>query len=177
MRDFGASSRWESSQHQEADGAVESKQRIALGAPVVDFSLAGAHLLGRAYWSEVEHATWRLVRTRQRSDSLELRLLGSGPVLLRFGPPTAEATEDFVRCSYPIEGGLLARRPAGEIVFAQTGGSRPTVSSTIRGFFPRLASRSNEPSWTGALYNGVQSRIHVAVSRRYFKRLVAEARP
>jgi hypothetical protein len=49
------------------------------------------------------------------------------------------------------------------------------MRSTITGFFPRLAARQGEPDWTGALYSHVQSRIHVAVSRRYFKRLIAEA--
>ena len=87
-----------------------------------------------------------------------------------------EATSALARCSYSIEGGLLAQRPAGEISFAQVGGSAPVVRSTIRGFFPRLAARTGEPDWTGALYNQVQSRIHVAVSRRYFARLVSDAR-
>lgn len=166
---------WEARQRQTSEGAVESEQRVALRAPVVDFSVAGARYLGHAYWREVERVTWRLVRPRERNGSLELRLLGSGPVLLRFGPPTVEATEELVRCSYLIRGGLLVRRSAGEIVFAQTGSVRPSVRSTIRGFFPRLAARAGEPGWRGSLYNQVQSRIHVAVSRRYFARLIAEA--
>jgi len=108
--------------------------------------------------------------------ALELRLLGRGPTLLRFGGPTVEVTSALARCTYSIEGGLLARRAAGEITFAQVGGQAPAVRSTIRGFFPRLAARTGEPNWTGALYNQVQSRIHVAVSRRYFARLIADAR-
>jgi hypothetical protein len=80
-----------------------------------------------------------------------------------------------VSCRYPIEGGLLAQRPAGEILFEQTGGPVSVLRSAIRGFFPRLAARQGRPDWTGALYNRVQSRIHVAVSRRYFSRLIAEA--
>ena len=138
--------------------------------------MAGAEQLGRAYWREVERITGRLVRARERGDRLELRMLGRGPSLLRFGRPTFEATTAFVCCRYPIEGGLLARRPAGEIIFAQVGGSAPVVRSTIRGFFPSLAARTGKPGWTGALYNRVQSRIHLAVSRRYFARLIAEAR-
>ena len=54
---------------------------------------------------------------------LELRLFGRGPSLLRFGRPTIQATSTVVCCSYPIEGGLLAQRRAGEIAFAQIGGS------------------------------------------------------
>jgi len=144
---------------------------------VVDFSTAGAERLGGAYWSEVEIFTRRVVRPRPRNGSLELRLFGSGPVLLRLGPATVEATHELARCTYPIEGGLLARRAAGEIAFAQHGGISPAVRSSIRGFFPRFAAREGEPDWTGALYNHVQSRMHVAVSRRYFARLVAMARP
>ncbi len=167
---------WVSWHRQTEGGAVESEQRVAFGAPVVEFSVAGAERLGCAYWWEVEHVTRRLVRTRVRNGSLELRLFGGGPVLLRFGLPTVVATEELASCSYPIEGGLLARRSAGVIVFAQVGSSPPAIRSTIRGFFPRLAAREGEPDWTGALYNQLQSRIHLAVSRRYFARLIAEAR-
>jgi hypothetical protein len=166
---------WETWQGQAEDGAVESEQRVTLRAPVVEFSEAGAEHLGRAYWREVERVTRRLVQARGRNGSLELRLLGRGPSLLRFGQPTFRATATLAACRYPIEGGLLARRPAGEIVLAQVGGSAPVVRSAIRGFFPSLAARKGEPNWTGALYNRLQSRIHVVVTRRFFARLIAEA--
>jgi hypothetical protein len=167
---------WESWQGQRDDGAVESEQRVVLRTPVVEFSEAGAEHLGRVYWREVERITGRLVQAQDRQGSIELRLLGRGPSLLRFGAPTIEATTTLVCCTYPIEGGLLTRRPGGEIVFCQTG-DRPTiVRSTIRGFFPSLAARTGSPDWTGALYNRVQSRIHVVVSRRYFARLIGETR-
>ena len=168
--------RWDAWEGQTADGAVESEQRVALSAPVVEFSEAGAERLGLAYWREVERTTRRLVRARLRQGSLELRVLGRGPCLLRFGSPTLEATPTTVCCRYPIDGGFLARRPAGEIVFAQVGGSAPAVRSAIRGFFPSLAARQGEPDWAGALYTRLQSRIHIAVSRRYFARLIDEAR-
>jgi hypothetical protein len=167
---------WEAWQRQTDNGAVESEQRVALCVPVVEFSAAGAEHLGRAYWREVERVTRRLVRAREGTGSLELRLFGNGPALLRFGQPTVQATNALVVCSYPIEGGLLAQRPVGEIVFAQIGGARLAVRSTIRGFFPSLAARKGEPDWTGALYNQLQSRIHIAISRRYFARLIADAR-
>jgi hypothetical protein len=166
---------WETWQRQTGDGAVESEQRVALREPVVEFSADGADSLGRGYWREVERATRRLIRPRERNGSLELRLFGQGPVLLRFGRPALQATEVLALCSYPIEGGLLAQRSAGEIVLAQYGGSDPAIRSTIRGFFPRLAARQGKPDWTGALYSHVQSRIHVAISRRYFARLVSGA--
>lgn len=152
---------WESWQRQTSDGAVESEQRVALARPVVEFSAAGAERLGRAYWPEVRRLTGSLVRARDRDGAVELRLLGRGPVLLRFGAPTVEATDTRAACSYPIAGGVLTRRPGGEISFEQTAGS---LRSTIRGFFPRLA-----------FYDQLQARAHVAVSRRYFRRLIARA--
>lgn len=155
---------------------MESEQRVVLDRPVVEFSRAGAERLGSAYWGEVEGLTRRLVRAKARDGRLDLRVAGQGPSLLRFGPPSVEATGDSVSCRYPIIGGFLARRPAGEIVFAQSGGSQPVVRSTITGFFPRFAAREGRPGWSGALYSHVQSRIHVAVSRRYFRRLISEAR-
>jgi len=162
---------WETWHRQTGGGAVESEQRVALDRPVVEFSRAGAEWLGSAYWREVRRVTCSLVRPRQRGSAIELRVLG-GPVLFRFGAPTVEADDTRVTCSYPILGGLLASRAAGEITFEQT---TDAMRSTIRGFFPRLAAREGEPDWTGALYNHLQSRAHVAVSRRYFRRLIAEA--
>jgi hypothetical protein len=167
---------WEAWEGQRADGAVESEQRVVLRTPVVEFSVAGGEHLGRVYWGVVERITGRLVQARERQGSMELRLLGRGPSLLRFGPPTIRATPTLVCCRYPIAGGLLARRPAGEIIFAQVGDGPPALRSAIRGFFPSLASRTASPDWIGALYNRVQSRIHLAVSRRYFARLIAETR-
>jgi hypothetical protein len=167
---------WESWHHQTDEGEVESQQGVVLGRPVVEFSTAGAERLGDAYWREVERVTRGLVRARERNGAFELRLFGHGPALLRFGPPTLQVTDRLARCSYPIEGGLLAQRAAGEIAFAQVGGSTLAVHSTIRGFYPSLAARQGERDWTGALYSQVQSRVHVAISRRYFARLIREAR-
>ena len=167
---------WESWQRQTDDGAIESEQRVVLSRPVVEFSAAGAARLGFTYWREVERATRGLIRPRERNGRVELRVLGYGSPLLQFGPPAFHVTKTLVRCTYPIEGGSLARRSFGEIDFAQVGGSPPLVRSTIRGFFPSLAAREGERDWTGALYSQVQSRVHVAISRRYFARLVDEAR-
>jgi hypothetical protein len=152
---------WQTSHRQAPDGAIESEQRVALARPVVEFSPAGAERLGRSYWQEVRRLTGSLVRPRERGGgALELRLLG-GPVLLRFDRPTLEASETRACCSYRIAGGLLTRRAAGELTFEQTAGA---LSSTVRGFFPRVAN-----------YDRLQGRAHVAISRRYFRRLIAEA--
>ena len=117
---------WQTWHRQAPDGAIESEQRVALTRPVVEFSTAGAERLGRSYWREVRRLTGSLVRPRERGGALELRLLG-GPVLLRFDRPTLEASETRAFCSYPIAGGLLARRAAGEL-----SSSRPPARSARR---------------------------------------------
>ncbi len=110
------------------------------------------------------------------SPGMELRVIGRWPLLLAFGPPVTDVARRSLRCCYPITGGLLARRPGGEIVFAQDRvGDQLCLRSTITGFFPTLATRPGRPDWTGALYSQVQRRVHVAVSRRYFARLIQEA--
>ena len=166
---------WQTSQRQTRGSGVESEQRATLGAPVVPFTEDGARWLGRRYWLEVERATRRLVRARECERVLELRVLGTGPLLFSLHGPDVVATERLVRCVYAIHGGLLAQRPAGEISFEQSAGDELVLRSAIRGFVPRLAARDGEPHWTGALYNQVQSRIHVVISRRYFARLIGEA--
>jgi hypothetical protein len=163
---------WRSSHRQTDAGAVESQQRATLDAPVVEFSEEGARDLGERYWAQVERSTLGLVRAEYGGESLELRLVVGRPLLLRFAPPRLEASPTLVRCTYPIVGGLLARRPNGEISFAQSSGGPAEVTSTIRGFFPRLAARQGRPDWSGALYNHIQSRIHISISRRYFASLI-----
>lgn len=166
---------WRSAQRQTGSGAVESTQGVLLDAPVVEFSEAGVRALGRRYWDEVERSTIGLVRARSRNGSLELRLLGRGPLLLRFASPELRVSPTLIRCTYPIAGGALAQRPQGEISFSQTAAEELELDSTIRDFYPTLAARKGGPHWTGALYNLVQSRVHIAISRRYFRRLIAEA--
>ena len=89
-----------------------------------------------------------------------MRLLGIP--LLVFDGPELSAGADRVRCTYHIRGGLLARRAGGTLALAQAGSS---CIVAVQGFFPRLAR----------LHHSVQSRIHAAVSRRYFRTLLAEA--
>ncbi len=163
---------WSSQQAQTAAGAVESEQRVLLRRPVVEFDERGARRLGVAYWDEVRRSTFGLVRIEERGQRLDLRLFGRGPRLLSFAEPVVEASPASVRCSYAIQGGLLARRPAGEISFAQSSAEQLELCSALRDFFPRLATGRRR---TGALYTFVQSRLHVAISRRYFARLIAEA--
>jgi hypothetical protein len=166
---------WTSLHRQTEDGAVESEQHVLLDRAVVDFTERGAEVLGRSYWDEVRRSTFGIVRVRRHGRALDLRAFGRGPRLLSFGTPVLEVTPTRVGCRFPISGGLLAHKPAGEISFVQSGGEALQLASAIHGFFPTLAARAGGPTWTGALYNLVQTRIHVAICRRYFARLIASA--
>lgn len=166
---------WSSSQAQSLSGAFESVQCVELPAPVVERSAAGARRLGDLYWCELERSTLGLIRARSAAGAPQLRLLGFGPALLRFGQPELAVSSNTVSCLYPIRGGLLVRTPAGSISFTQTGSADVEVRSAITGFFPRLAAPPGRPRWNGLLYPHIQARLHVALGRRYFARLWQEA--
>ena len=148
------------------DGAFESDERVRVAGPVVEFSEHGARVLADRYWLEVSRVSRGVVRRRDTSLGLELRLLDRGPCLLRFGPAERTSDVDEVRCRYPIAGGLLTRQPGGELSLSQSGSQPAELRAAVRAFVPR---------WRGAWYERVQLRFHVAISRRYFKRLIAEA--
>lgn len=148
------------------EGTFESDERVRVAGPVVEFSEYGARVLADRYWLEVSRASRGFVRRRDTSRGLELRLLGRGPCLLSFDPAEHTSDLDEVRCRYPIAGGLLTRQPGGELNLSQSGSQPAELRATVRAFVPR---------WSGSLYEQVQLRFHVAISRRYFKRLIAEA--
>ena len=143
----------------------------------MEHSAAGAKRLGDVYWSEIERSMHGVIRAREQFGGVELRVFGVGPALLRFGPPEYLVTPGSVTCRHPILGGLLARMPAGTVSFTQTGARDVELSCSIEGFFPRLAPRRLRRGWNGVLYPQIQTRLHVALGRRYFARLRAEAAP
>jgi hypothetical protein len=162
---------WASVERRRDDGAVETAQRVVAARPVVTLTADGGCALGRAYWLEVARAWRGVVRCRESAAGVQLLLFGVGPPLLCFGPAQVQVEADVVRCRYPVLGGLLARRPGGALTLSQVGTKRPELRSEVTGFFPRLASAPGAPAWSGALYRHVQSRAHVALSRRFFRRL------
>lgn len=167
---------WRSSDRRSPSGGIDTEQAVLAPTPVVEATREGALRLGARYWSAVQGFTRGLVRPRERADALELRLLGRGPVLLRFGPPEVVVEPGLVACGHDILGGLLVRRRGGRITLAQVGGEEPELRSTIVDFHPALAGPRGGPRWAGVLYHEVQQRIHRAVGRRYFRRLLREAR-
>jgi hypothetical protein len=171
----GTPAGWATTSKQRENGAIDSEQRMPAPGPVVEVSELGAAELAAVYWREVERFMHGLVRARVSTDeSVELRLWPTGVRLLSFAPPQTTVAEGTVQRTYPISRGLLARQPGGTISFSQEAGSPPELTSAIAGFFPRFAAAPGRPSWTGALYEQVQRRLHLAVSKRYFDALLAE---
>jgi hypothetical protein len=158
---------WDSVYTRGPDGVIESDERIALNGPLVAWTKAGARELGERYWNEVRRATFGLVRLRERRDGSELRLLPVDACLLRFGCAELAAGEHGVTCRFPIRGGVLAKQAAGALVLSQSGHETPQLRAAVTGFVPRLGS------WP---YDQIQRRVHVAISRRFFRRLLEERR-
>lgn len=158
---------WRSTHSRGDDGVVHSDERVHAKHPVVPASSAGALHLGDRYWSEVARASRGSLRRRDTASGVELRLFTFGLSLLRFGPPEVHIGAESVSCRYPICGGLLARRPGGAITLSQRGAEEPELRATVTAFVPRLAFP--------LLYDRLQHRLHVRISRRYFRRLIAEA--
>jgi hypothetical protein len=156
---------WRSRYVRHADGAIASDESVAIGSAVTAPSHEAARFLAERYWLAVARASSGLVRSRTTRRGVELRLLG-GPCLLRFGLPEASYDADGVCCSYTILGGVLARRPGGRLILSERIRPEPGLRAAVEGFFPRLGLRH---------YERLQHRLHVAVSRRYFAALTAEA--
>jgi len=158
-----------------APAGVTSEERATYPRPVVEPTVEGASRLGSLYWEEVERFMRGVVRAHASRDGLQLRIPG-GPVLLGFRGPLLDVSDGHVTCLYDITGGLLARAPGGQISFHQEGSGPTQVRSAIADYHPRLGARPRRPRWFGALYQHVQVRVHVAISRQYFARLAREAR-
>jgi hypothetical protein len=146
------------------DGSTES---LLLAQPVIAHSEEGARRLGDRYWAEVAAASRGLVQTRRTRDGVELRILGRGPVLLRLTGPDMAVKTGGISCRYRIVGGLLPRLPAGTLTLSQISKPQHELRATVTEFVPRLSS---------GLYERLQLRVHVAISRRFFRALIDEGR-
>jgi hypothetical protein len=101
------------------------------------------------------------VRLGETRDGSVLHLAGAP--FLRFAPAELTAESNGARCTFPIRGGLLARRAGGTLVLSQSNGSE--LRAALTGFVPRLEALPND--W-------IQLRIHVAISRRFFRSRIGE---
>ena len=151
---------WSSVQERGTDGAIESDERVRVSRAVVPATQAGARLLGERYWLTVRRASFGLVTLRASRRGSVLRFAGAP--LLRFAPAELAAGTGGVRCSFPILGGLLARRAGGRLVLSQSNDNE--LRAALTGFVPRLGARP---------YDRLERRMHVAISRRYFRSLTS----
>jgi hypothetical protein len=143
----------------------ESSERAALTRPVVELSETGARLLGDQYWLAVARASRGFVRPRRTRAGVDLRVLGWKPLLLRLTGPEIVVDAIRVSCRYRIVGGLLARAPGGALTLTQCASPRE-LQAAVTEFTPRLGSR---------LYRHLQRRVHVAVTRLFFRALIARS--
>jgi hypothetical protein len=150
---------------------VTTEQRMLIPGRAVPRTHLGALALGRIYWDEVERTLPGLVCVDRRPSGTAVRLGRRGPALLRLGPAEVHLEAGRLVCRFPIEGGLLARKPGGSLTLAQTEREAVELRSTVSGFHPRLGARPGLPRWTGALYARGQARLHDAIGRRYLARL------
>jgi hypothetical protein len=102
------------------DGTYDIVQRAAVGGAFTSESLEAF------YWRALGASTFGLVRFRRGS----IRILGVGPVLLRFGP-----LNDGRRA---IVGGIFSRRPYGAIRWLALDGE---IAVEVEKFAPRLRGR------------------------------------
>lgn len=158
---------WASTQRVGADGVVDSEQRVEVDRPVVECSEEGARRLASRYWVALRRLGRGLLAVQEDDGGIEVRVLGRGPVVLALGPVETEHSPTSASAAHPIVGGLLVRRGGGTISFEQTVGERVGLRSRLTGFYPRR----------GPFYALVQRRLHIAVSRRYFRRLIGGEPP
>lgn len=157
---------WRTTTRRGENGAVESEQLALAAKPIVEESEEGAAELARCYWFALERVSF-LGKVVGIPGRVRVRLLGRGPVLLRFADPEVTVGEGHVAVRYPIEGGLLARRPGGAITFSQVHTDEGwQIRSTVTDFRPMLPA---------ILYQQIQRRVHVRVGRRYVRTLMQRA--
>jgi hypothetical protein len=148
------------------DGTIETEQRLVTPAPVVPLTGEGGDALGRAYRDAIVGVSRGLVRVAVGQRGVVIRLAGLHSPLLRLAPPDVTVEGDRLTCRYPIVGGLLVRRGGGALVVAQAGRGPTELRVAVTGFSARLGG--------GSMYRLLQQRIHLAVSRRFFRRLLEE---
>jgi hypothetical protein len=103
-----------------ANGTFDIVQRAPVGGDLSNEELQ------RLYWLEVRSTTFGLVRFSRGA----IRLFGSGPPLIEFGPTQGDRRE--------ITGGLFARPPYGAIVWSAREGEAVV---SLEEFAPRLRGR------------------------------------
>ena len=138
--------------------------------PVVACSRDGALELGRRYWREVERASDGVLRLRAVGDETGLRLVGVGPVApaLRAARGGRRRRRRSLQIRDPRRS--AGASPVGSITLSQSNSRAARALCGDRsGSFPRLGR-------TPALRTSSSAASTSCISRRYFRRLLREAR-
>jgi hypothetical protein len=158
-------------------GAVRSIQAANVDLPISEFnelwSPTNLERLARTYWYYLSLISLGLIRVHYGPHERAVVFLTRPFVLLRFGPPEYELTDQRGVVRWSIRDGLLvARRDDGylEIDVRRTSCDRPGfarahVEVEVANFYPALARPFK---W---FYTNTQSRIHVIVTKGFLKRL------
>jgi hypothetical protein len=134
----------------------------------------------RGYWRYLRRVSLGLLRVLYGESSRAVVLLFRPLVLLRFHPPTYEASEDGGRVTWRIARGILVSRPGRERGYLRfdlrrqpdvDGEARVRVRAEVANFYPLLRGGGRFARIGSWVYAQTQLRIHVAVTRGFLRSL------
>ena len=154
------------------EGSREVSTLPARGPVAASWVDAACEQAARGYVAAVERLTWGLVRGVTRAEGGQaFKILGVGPALLRFGEVAKLGPGAY---ALPVEGGMLAKRAAGQLAFrwaGTEGGDR--FETAVEGFYPRLVGPG--ATRVGRLfYRLTQQVAHRWVMRKFHERVASE---
>ena len=162
-------------------GAVRSIQAADLTMPEAElveiWTPMQLERLARTYWKYLSRVTLGLIRVEYTETEREVVFLRRPFVLLRFGAPEYELTDDRGVVRWTIRDGILVARPGRsgdgylEIDVTRCASDKPGfvrahVEVEVANFYPSLAR------WVARwFYSVTQSRIHVLVTHGFLRSL------
>lgn len=163
-----------------ADGAVRSQQAAEIELPADATSGLwddrNLERLARTYWAYLSRCTLGLIRVRYTADERYVCLVSRRLPLLTFDAPRYERFASHARVRWRIKRGLLvaASDVDGFLAINVTdlgpgadGYHRVRINVEVENFYPAISS-----SISRFVYAHTQSRIHVAVTFGFLRRLV-----
>jgi hypothetical protein len=162
-------------------GAVRSVQAADLTMPEAElveiWTPMQLERLARTYWKYLSRTTLGLIRVEYTDTERAVVFLRRPFVLLRFGAPEYELTDDRGIVRWTIRDGILVARPGRsgdgylEIDVSRCASDKPGfvrahVEVEVANFYPSLAR------WVARwFYSVTQSRIHVLVTHGFLRSL------
>jgi hypothetical protein len=138
------------------------------------------------YWRVITRFTLGLVRMISDAEDQCVVLVGRPLVLLRFQIPEYETSESAASVTWRIERGILVSPKGRNRGFLRlsleprgassvNGHRRVRVEMEVQNFYPWLRGRGRFARVGVWIYAQTQQRIHRAVTRRFLRKLAAEA--